>query len=144
LYIPLTISNVNGNISFKRTWKYNIALLQPLQGLACQFQHPFWNNDYAVQGNTRTLKVSKDVAITETLDNTTAAGYSYALAGYPGITSCTQTVEMAADTTPNTANLNWTIQFTAADQQALISFALFFVNQSNAVADALHQFTEPE
>ncbi|MEC5145411.1 ferritin-like domain-containing protein [Chitinophaga sp. 212800010-3] len=144
LYIPLTISNVNGNISFKRTWKYNIALLQPLQGFACQFQHPFWNNDYAVQGNTRTLKVSKDVTITETLDNTTSAGYSYALAGYPGITSCTQTVEMAADTTSNTANLNWTIQFTATDQQALISFALFFVNQSNAVADALHQFTEPE
>jgi hypothetical protein len=125
--------------SFSRAWEIPPGGSVDVAAWACDFQKPFWTDQFHVDGNERWIVLPDKTKIVESLVSSDADSYTYTATGVPGISDYAGSFAVTAEPDA-TVLLSWDTTFQAADEQSLEHM----VSINSGGADAMGKAIEAE
>jgi|GEM_PF-1749370 len=120
LYIPLQVS-VDGRIRVSEAWSFSASMADAVKSYACSFDNPYWAPGTKVEGNERTIHVSDEITIVETLiEELPRGGYTYRMTGFPGISNYDGRFELSPPD-GETVRLTWALEFDADSSRDVVA-----------------------
>jgi hypothetical protein len=146
LYIPLSVEAPERGgdpITVRKRWSFAPGTQEAMRAYAGDFTKPFWANFTFNEAKTeRSIEISKDVTISETLEQAGPQGYTYRLTGLPSVSSYTGQFEVGQD---GRDELVWTVKFVADNPEQVVKTLGLIGSASAQMSSALQsRFTPRE